>query len=87
MHLIRSQYAFSSQASYHGLDPDAVLLPLSPRDGEYTLRTEDILQTIKEQGESIAVVLFSGVQYYTGQCFEMEQITKAAQAEVRIAYA
>jgi kynureninase len=79
------QYAFSSQAMLHDLDPAETLIPLAPRPGEFTLRTEDIIDAIKQHGDSLAVVLFSGVQYYTGQCFEMEQITKAAQAQVGLA--
>ena len=51
---------------------------MHPRVGEHTIRTEDILETIKRDGETIALVLFSGVQYYTGQWFAMEAITKAA---------
>ncbi|KAI5122068.1 hypothetical protein M0805_006051 [Coniferiporia weirii] len=74
------QYAFASQAELHGLDPSTAILALSPRPGEYTLREEDILQTIAREGSTIALVLFSGVQYYTGQWFPMENITKAAKA-------
>lgn len=78
----RPQYAFYSQARAHGLEPAEVLLPVAPRLGEFTLRTEDIVQTIQREGGSIAVVLFSGIQYYTGQFFDMEAITKAAHAQV-----
>ncbi|KAF9567548.1 kynureninase [Agrocybe pediades] len=73
------QYAFQSQAIAHGLDPKTAILELSPREGEYTLREEDILATIEKEGDSIALVLFSGIQYYTGQWFPMENITKAAK--------
>jgi len=73
------QYAFTSQALAHGLDPAKTVLALSPREGEYTLREEDILRTIDEEGPSIALVLFSGVQYYTGQWFPMESITRRAK--------
>ncbi|XP_031971059.1 kynureninase isoform X2 [Corvus moneduloides] len=47
--------------------------------GEETLRTEDILAVIEKEGDSIAVILFSGVQYYTGQLFDIPRITKAGQ--------
>lgn len=50
--------------------------------GEFTLRTEDILRVIEEQGDSIAVVMLSGVQYYTGQLFLMAAITAAAKKKV-----
>ena len=56
------------------------LLKYQPREGEYAIRTEDILSTIKQHGESVAVVLFGGVNYYTGQVFDMKAITKAAHA-------
>ncbi|KAF8574487.1 kynureninase [Ramaria rubella] len=71
-------YAFASQAALHGLDPEDTVLELHARAGEFTLREADILEIIKKEGQSIAMVLFSGVQYYTGQCFPMEAITKAA---------
>jgi kynureninase len=55
-----------------------------PRPGETCLRTEDILAKIEEEGDSIAVVLFSGVQYYTGQYFDIKQITDAGHAKVKV---
>ena len=76
------QYAFQSQAIAHGLDPKSTILELSPREGEFTLREEDILATIEKEGDSIALVLFSGIQYYTGQWFPMENITKKAKDKV-----
>jgi kynureninase len=74
------QYAFETQAKYHGFNPADTVIEVSPREGEYILRTEDILATIKEHGDSTAVVLFGGVNYYTGQLFDMKAITEAAQA-------
>jgi len=70
-------YGLHSQAKLHGFDPKDALIPLAPREGEYTLRTEDILAKIQEEKDSIAIVFFAGVQFYTGQWFEMEKITKA----------
>ncbi|KAF7322901.1 Kynureninase [Mycena chlorophos] len=75
------QYAFASQAVAHGLDPANVVLEISPRPGEYTLREEDILDTIAREGASIALVIFSGVQYYSGQWFPIKTITRAAQEQ------
>ncbi|XP_037617954.1 kynureninase isoform X2 [Sebastes umbrosus] len=72
-------YAVESQIRLRGLDPEKSMLLLSPRPGEETLRTEDILEVIEKEGDSIAVVMFSGVQYYTGQLFDMAAITEASQ--------
>lgn len=77
------QYAIESQIRLHGLEPFENMILASPRPGEWTLRTEDILSVIEERGEEIALLAFSGVQYYTGQCFDMETITKAAHKKVR----
>jgi kynureninase len=54
------------------------LIELTPREGETTLRTEDIIDTIEREGDSIALVLLGGVNYYTGQVFDMQAITEAA---------
>lgn len=74
------QYAVESQVRFHGYDPKDAIVEVAPRAGEYTLRTEDILAQIAEQGEQIALVLFGGVNYFTGQWFDMEAITKAGHA-------
>ncbi|WP_299458651.1 kynureninase [uncultured Microscilla sp.] len=71
------QYAMESQAKIHGFAYDDAVVEVSPRKGEHTLRTEDIVQTIENLGESVALVMFSGVNYYTGQVFDMDTITKA----------
>ncbi|CAN9498086.1 unnamed protein product [Ophioblennius macclurei] len=70
-------YAAESQVILRGFDPQQSLLLLSPRPGEDTLRTEDILQVLVEHGDSIALVMLSGVQYYTGQLFDIPAITEA----------
>ncbi|EGG12429.1 uncharacterized protein MELLADRAFT_41663 [Melampsora larici-populina 98AG31] len=74
-------YALTSQVEMHGFDPSESLVFLSPREGEYHLRTEDILSTITKEGPSIALVLLPGVQYYTGQAFPIQQITSAAHQQ------
>lgn len=74
------QYAFETQAAFHGFDPADAVIEVSPREGEYTLRTEDILSAIEQHGNSVALILFGGVNYYTGQVFDMEKITEAAHA-------
>ncbi|CAG5128191.1 unnamed protein product, partial [Candidula unifasciata] len=74
-------YAFESQSRLHGYDPSDTMICMEPREGEFTLRTEDILSKIEEEGDKIAVVCLPGVQYYTGQLFDMPTITKAGQAK------
>lgn len=71
------QYAVASQARFHGFNPDEAIIELFPHEGEHTLRTEDILKTIDENADSLALVMMGGVNYYTGQAFEMEKITTA----------
>lgn len=73
-------YAFASQIAFHGGDPGTDLVEVQPRAGEYTLRTEDILARINELGDELALVCFGGVNFYTGQAFDMAAITKAAHA-------
>ncbi|MCB9256645.1 MAG: kynureninase [Chitinophagales bacterium] len=70
-------YAVQEQAKFHGFDPKDAIIQLYPREGEYTLRTEDILARIQEHGDSLALVMLGGVNYYTGQFFKLEEITKA----------
>lgn len=71
------QYAVESQLKFHKLNPDVALVELKPRPGEHTLRTDDILQSINDHGDQLALVLLSGVQYYTGQFFDIKKITEA----------
>ncbi|KAG6850581.1 hypothetical protein H0H93_011249 [Arthromyces matolae] len=78
---IPRQYAFASQVRARGLDPATAIIEVSPREGEYTLREEDILEIVAKEGPSIALVLFSGIQYYTGQWFPMESITRKAKEQ------
>lgn len=72
------QYAMESQAKLHGFNPEDAIIEVKPREGEYSIRTEDILTTIKKHGKETAVVLFGGINYYTGQLFDMKRITEAA---------
>lgn len=71
------QYAVKSQIEFHGFDVESSLIELKARDGETTLRTEDILKTIEENGNEIALIMLGGVNYYTGQKFDFEKITEA----------
>ena len=71
------QYALASQVRFHGYDPKEAIIEQFPRPGEDTLRTEDILKTISDNKNELALVLFGGINYYTGQCFDMAAITGA----------
>ena len=76
-------YAVESQAVLHGFDPAAALVRLQPdaRGGKTTIDTADVARVLEREGDSIALVLLPGVQYYTGQAFEIEAITKLAHAK------
>lgn len=74
------RYAVRSQARMHGLDPDEHVVELKPRDGEALLRDEDIVDYLKREGERVACVMLGGVNYYTGQFFDLERIVKAGHA-------
>jgi kynureninase len=71
-------YAVKSQIGFHGYDPESSLLELTPRPGESNMRDDDIRAFIDGQGDSIALVLLGGVNYATGQLFDMEAICRAA---------
>ena len=73
------QYAAKSQIRFHGFNPDSSLLELTPREGETCMRDEDIEALIEREGGSIALILIGGVNYVTGQAFDMAEITKAGQ--------
>ena len=73
-------YAMASQIAFHGGDPEQDLVEMRPRKGEHTLRTEDIEARIAELGDELALVLFGGVNFYTGQAFDLEAITRAGHA-------
>jgi kynureninase len=71
------QYALESQVKFHGFDPSEAIIQVHPKEGESIIRMEDILHVIGQHGSSTAVVLFGGVNYYTGQVFDMAAITQA----------
>jgi kynureninase len=70
------QYALESQVKFHGLSAEN-LVEVAPREGEQLIRMEDILSKIEDIGDELALVMIGGVNYYTGQLFDMETITKA----------
>lgn len=69
-------YAMETQAQLHGFNPDDAVIEIGPRKGEHTIRIEDIEATIKKHKKNLAVVVFGGVNYYTGQFFDMEKIVE-----------
>jgi kynureninase len=75
------RYAVSSQAAFHGFDPQQAVLELKPRDGEALLDLDDILAYIDEHGHEVALVLLGNVNYLTGQAFDMKAIARAAHAK------
>ncbi|MBT4370263.1 MAG: kynureninase [Candidatus Marinimicrobia bacterium] len=74
------QYAVESQIRLHGFNPKECLVELAPRNGEKILRTDDILKTINENGDELCTILLGGVNYYTGQAFDMKAITEAGKS-------
>ncbi|MFN8366252.1 MAG: kynureninase [Candidatus Kapaibacterium sp.] len=74
------RYAAESQVQLHGLNRDECIVELHPRQGENTLRTEDIIQTIQQLGNSLCLVHLSAVHYYVGQWYDMQAITNAAHS-------
>jgi kynureninase len=70
------QYMLQSQVRFHGYDDDAIV-EIKRREGEHNIRLEDIISKINEVGEELALVLFGGVNYYTGQVFDMKAIVEA----------
>jgi kynureninase len=75
------QYALESQVRYHGYDPQDAIIEVGPQEGGELIRHEDIIKAIEAHGDELALVLFGGVNYYTGQLFDMESITAAAHAK------
>ncbi|NAS14128.1 kynureninase [Poritiphilus flavus] len=74
------QYMLKSQLRHHGLDPEHALIEVRKREGEHFWRTQDVIDKILEAGDELALVLIGGVNYYNGQVFDMEAITKAGKS-------
>ena len=75
------QYMFQSQVKFHGFDPKDAIVEIKRREGEANIRLEDVLAKIEEVGSELALVLIGGVNYYTGQVFDMKTITSAGQKQ------
>ena len=71
------QYMFQSQVHFHGYKPEDAIVEIKRRNGEHNIRLEDVAAKIEEVGEELALVLIGGVNYYTGQVFDMKTITAA----------
>jgi kynureninase len=71
------QYLFQSQVNFHGYATEDAIVEVKRRDGEHNIRLEDVIATINEVGDELALVLIGGVNYYTGQVFDMKTITEA----------
>ena len=74
-------YAIQSQIRFHGYDPEQALVELVPRKDEKTLRNDDILSSIQDHGNQLSLIYLGGVNYYTGQAFDMGEISKAGKAQ------
>lgn len=74
------QYALETQVKFHGFEPNDAIVELFPREGEYTLREEDILAAIETHKDSLALVMMGAVNYYTGQFFPLHEIAEKAHA-------
>ena len=72
-------YAIKSQIEHHGLNADECLLIVRPREGEYVIRQSDIAEMLAKHGEEIALVLFAGVNFFTGQLIDIAALTAAGQ--------
>jgi len=71
------QYMFQSQVKSRGFEPKDAIVEIKRREGEHNIRIEDVLSKIEEVGDELALVLIGGVNYYTGQVFDMKRITEA----------
>lgn len=73
------QYAVENQVKFHGYNPNDAIIELMPREGENCIRTADILAKIDEHKDELALIMIGGVNYYTGQLFDMATITSHAK--------
>lgn len=71
------QYALQSQVKFHGYNPDEAIIEIAPCEGEYEVKHEDIYAAIEEHKDSLALIMIGGVNYFSGQVFDMKTITEA----------
>lgn len=79
------RYVIESQLNFHGFDPQDGIIEIAPREGEYCIRHEDVLNAIEKNKDSLALVLLEAVNYYNGQAFNLKDITRAAHQAGAIA--
>lgn len=79
------RYLLETQAKFHGFDPDDAIIEVEPRSGERLINEADILAAIAANADEVALVFFGGVNYFTGQLFDMQRLTEAAHAVGAIA--
>ncbi len=70
------QYALQSQVKFHGFDPSDSIIEVAPREGEYIIREEDIFEAIEKNKNNLALIMIGGVNYFSGQVFDMKAITE-----------
>lgn len=75
------QYAVTSQAKFHGFDPEDAIIRLQSKSGHPVIPREEVLEVIEKEGDKVALILLGGVNYYTGQVFDFEKITAAGHAK------
>jgi kynureninase len=73
-------YAIKTQIAHHGLDPKDALILARPRKNEFTIRTQHIIDLLEKHADQLAMVMLAGVNFFTGQLFDIERITATAQA-------
>jgi len=72
------QYAVETQVRMHGYDPNDAIIEIAPKEDSHLIEDADIISEIRKAGDSLALVMIGGVNYYTGQFFDLQEITKAA---------
>ncbi len=79
------RYMLETQVRFHGFDPDEAIIEIAPRPGEYLIHQDDILAAIEQHKDELALVFFGAVNYFTGQYFNLPELTVAAQSAGAIA--
>ena len=72
------RYLLETQARFHGLDPDEAIIEVAPRAGAHVIEEDDIIAAIEANASELALVFFGGVNYFSGQLFDLERLTRAA---------